>query len=100
MKKSSKLFPSPVRRWAETFLVATAGWCAAASLAQANSLVWTGANGSEWDTGTFNWALSGGGAAVYANGDAVLFNDSAVNTGVGLNQAVSPASIVVSNNNF
>jgi autotransporter-associated beta strand protein len=63
---------------------------------------WTGAdpvNGSFWDLGTTaNWEpLSGGGAGVYLDECAVLFDDSAVTTTIELQSDVAPYDIVFEN---
>ena len=62
-------------------------------------LVWSGANSSIWDINvSTNWLL-GGTPAAYQDGASVcLFDDTAVNGNVVLTQAVSPGSILFSNN--
>ncbi len=62
-------------------------------------LAWSGANSSIWDINvSTNWLL-GGTPTAYQDGASIcLFNDSAVNGNVVITQAVSPGSIVFSNN--
>jgi len=63
-----------------------------------DSLLWTGANDGSWDITTTNWQwISAVTAAKYANGYAVLFDDTGANTGITLNTAVSPGSVVINN---
>jgi fibronectin-binding autotransporter adhesin len=56
--------------------------------------IWTGVLGGNWDTTTANWT---GHATVFANGDSVLFDDSAVNTVVTVNSAVQPGGTLLNN---
>jgi autotransporter-associated beta strand protein len=98
MKKNIKLLPAAMPRFAAVCLVAAAGWGGTGSVARASSLVWTGANSSDWDTATLNWVISGGGPATYADSDSVLFDDSTAINSINLNTAISPGGIVVSNN--
>ena len=67
--------------------------------------VWTGANATNptfWDIGTTtNWTGKAAGnspAGSYADGDEVLFNDSASSVGVVLQTAVAPGNIIFANN--
>ena len=63
------------------------------------NLIWTGANGGDWDTGTQNWKLSGGGPANYSEPSGVQFDESATGpTTVNLAGTFAPVSLVVSNN--
>jgi autotransporter-associated beta strand protein len=59
--------------------------------------VWTGSSGSAWNTTTANWSLSGA-TATYANGDPVLFNDTAAAGSVSVAGTVSPTTMMVNNN--
>jgi len=63
-----------------------------------NSLKWTGATDTNWDTITINWlnafTLTG---TSYADGDFVRFDDSGNNTAVNLTFSPQPGFIVVSN---
>ena len=56
--------------------------------------IWTGSLSGNWDTSTANWT---GHASIFANGDAVLFDDSAVNTFVTVNAAVQPGNTLLNN---
>ena len=58
--------------------------------------IWTGGTSGNWDTtATGNWT---GHATIYADGDAVLFDDTATGTtSVTVNQVVQPSGIVVNN---
>jgi len=60
--------------------------------------VWSGAVNSNWDTTTLNWTNTGV-AAVFNQGDATLFNDTAINgaTNINLTTNLSPGSLVISN---
>jgi autotransporter-associated beta strand protein len=61
------------------------------------NVTWMGNISANWNTNTFNWTSS----AVetnYANGDVVLFNDSAIVTTVKVGTNISPGSVTVSNN--
>ncbi|MCX6890371.1 MAG: autotransporter-associated beta strand repeat-containing protein [Verrucomicrobia bacterium] len=61
-------------------------------------IVWSGANGTSWDINvTTNW-LIGAAPKTFLDGSGVLFDDTAVNPSVMITQAVSPGSIVFSNN--
>jgi autotransporter-associated beta strand protein len=57
------------------------------------NLTWAGGNGS-WDTSSPNWT---GSATVYSAGDNVTFNDNASVSLVDVTLAVSPSSMIVSN---
>ncbi len=61
-----------------------------------SGLVWSGANGSIWNMTATNW-LNGLTAAVYADGDSVVFNDSAATVTVLITNAVSPANVLFAN---
>jgi autotransporter-associated beta strand protein len=62
--------------------------------------VWTGNSGSNWDTSTLNFVASGLSTPInFANGDAVIFNDTSSNTSVNLAQTLLPASVTVNSNN-
>jgi autotransporter-associated beta strand protein len=65
----------------------------------AASLVWSGTNGSSWDTSTINW-LNAGNADQYYNLDAVTFDDTSTNGSVTLAGVTQPASITVNNNSL
>ncbi|HEX4264578.1 MAG TPA: autotransporter-associated beta strand repeat-containing protein, partial [Verrucomicrobiae bacterium] len=56
--------------------------------------IWTGIVNGNWDTATANWT---GHASVFANGAAVLFDDSTGNDFVTVNAAVQPGSILFNN---
>ncbi|HEX7655202.1 MAG TPA: autotransporter-associated beta strand repeat-containing protein, partial [Verrucomicrobiae bacterium] len=58
--------------------------------------IWAGIVNGNWDTTTANWT---GNATIFANGKAVLFDDSAAgNTSITVVGAVQPASMLVNNN--
>lgn len=60
--------------------------------------VWTGANNGTWDTSTPNNWLVGGVPAVFANGGAALFDDTATGTtDVVLGSVVQPVMVTVNN---
>lgn len=64
---------------------------------------WDGQAGGTWDIGlTTNWVeLSSGLPAFYADGNPVLFNDSALGTtSVNLGVTVNPAKVTVNNTNL
>lgn len=68
----------------------------------ADSIKWTGAESSLWNSTAVNWQLiSGGTPTTYFNGtpgDAVLFDDTLTGTSnIVLNTAVTPANVVFSN---
>lgn len=64
------------------------------------NLVWTGSGGNAWDVNsTLNW--DAGGAETFFLGDAVLFNDTALNFTVNLVGEVKPSTITLdSTNNY
>lgn len=57
----------------------------------------SGTPNSAWDSTTPNWELLSGASTSYSDGDFVLFDDSASNNLVTLNQTVAPAGITLSN---
>jgi fibronectin-binding autotransporter adhesin len=60
--------------------------------------VWTGKVDGTWDTTTLNWSTQVGPDAAYSNGDAVVFNDTAVgSTYVNIAAPVLPKSVLVAN---
>jgi autotransporter-associated beta strand protein len=65
-----------------------------------NQVVWKGNSGNNlWDRATANW-LNGAATVIFTNLDDVTFNDSGIaSVPVTLADTVTPASIVVSNNN-
>ena len=65
--------------------------------AQGRTLTWTGAVSNVWDTTTANWLDEAGNAAVYVDGDNVVFDDSASMKSVSLAGDLSPASVTVNN---
>jgi len=57
--------------------------------------IWAGNNGANWDFSTVNWS---GHATTFANGDFVLFDDSAPGTtSVIVNQSVQPGGVLFNN---
>ncbi|HEY9509650.1 MAG TPA: autotransporter-associated beta strand repeat-containing protein, partial [Verrucomicrobiae bacterium] len=56
--------------------------------------IWAGLTDGNWDTSTANWI---GHASIFANGDSVLFDDTAFNNFVTVNAAVQPGSILFNN---
>ncbi len=58
--------------------------------------IWTGVGSGNWDvSATGNWT---GHATIYADGDSVLFDDTATGTSnVAVNQVVQPGGLVVNN---
>ena len=60
------------------------------------SLVWSGTNGSAWNTSTTNW-LNGGAADKFFNFDSVVFNDSSTNGNVVISGVVQPGQALVTN---
>ncbi|MCW1923139.1 autotransporter-associated beta strand repeat-containing protein [Luteolibacter arcticus] len=63
----------------------------------APTVTWNGNLNGNWDTSSLNWTNPGG-AAAYANGNNVVFNDNATGTTTVSNTtAVSPLSISVNN---
>lgn len=60
-------------------------------------LKWNGSVSGTWDTTTANWLLESV-ASTYAEGDAVLFDDTAVgNTTVSSSGSFSPSSVTINN---
>lgn len=60
--------------------------------------VWTGANNGIWDTSTPNNWVVGGAPAIFANGGAALFDDTATGTtDVILGSVVQPVMVTVNN---
>ncbi|NQX02257.1 hypothetical protein HQ447_16485, partial [bacterium] len=65
--------------------------------ASAADVIWSGALNSNWETNTLNWT-SGIIATTYANGDSVLFDDSASgSTSVTIDTMVGPSGVAVNN---
>jgi autotransporter-associated beta strand protein len=71
-----------------------------------DSIVWTGTPNADWDIGTavnvggnLNWKLSSNGNATnFVNGDAVLFDDTAIGGfNVNLTTTLSPSSLTINN---
>jgi len=63
----------------------------------AAALIWSGAVDGAWDTGTANW-LNGGVSATFANGNAVIFDDSpSANTTISLSANRSPSAVIFNN---
>lgn len=56
-------------------------------------LTWTGTPSGTWDTTTSNW-LKGGSPAQYANGNAVIFDDTATNATVTTSGTLTPVSVL------
>lgn len=56
--------------------------------------IWKGAINGNWDTTTANWT---GHASIFANGDTVLFDDSANSAFVTVNAAVQPGTTLFNN---
>ena len=73
----------------------------AAIAGYADTVVWTGAVNSNWDTTTSNW-LSGvsGLPTNFVSGSSVVFDDTALGTNVHLTTNVFPASVTFSNNSL
>jgi autotransporter-associated beta strand protein len=62
-------------------------------------LTWNGDISGDWDTETPNWKNNLGTGLVYADGNDVLFSDSAVGTTtINLTDILTPSSVTVSNN--
>ncbi|PWU20961.1 MAG: hypothetical protein C5B50_02800 [Verrucomicrobia bacterium] len=63
-----------------------------------NNLVWQGKTNTTWDVlTTSNW-VNGASVAVFAEGDAVTFDDNSTNHNVVLATTLYPASIIFNNN--
>ena len=60
------------------------------------TLVWSGTNGSAWDTSTVNW-LNGGAPDKFYNFDSVIFDDTATNGNVVISGVVQPGQVLVTN---
>ena len=61
-------------------------------------LTWNGDLDGEWDAATANWKNNLGDGLTYSQGDAVVFNDSAIGeTNVILASILTPSSVMVSN---
>ncbi|MEI6169031.1 MAG: hypothetical protein WCS52_17765 [bacterium] len=75
-------------------------WLLVAALqSQAQSLVWTGNVNNVWNTSDSNW-LNAGVSANYADGNGVVFDDTAlVTTNINISGTVSPGSVLFSNTN-
>lgn len=66
-----------------------------AAVAQ-TALVWTGAVDNNWNTSTQNWTSGPGGAeAAFANGNAVIFDETSTTGTIAIPGSVSPSLIVV-----
>jgi autotransporter-associated beta strand protein len=60
---------------------------------------WTGAVNNTWDVNAINWKLVSSNAATkFSQGDNVQFDDTGANTAINLPSAVTPSSVVFSNN--
>jgi len=60
------------------------------------TLVWSGTNGSAWNTSTTNW-LNGGTADKFYNFDTVIFDDTSTNGSVVISGVVQPAQVLMTN---
>jgi len=60
------------------------------------TLVWSGTNGSAWDTSTTNW-FNGGAADKFFNFDTVIFDDTSTNGNVVISGAVQPVQMLITN---
>ena len=60
------------------------------------TLVWSGTNGSAWDTSTVNW-LNAGAADKFYNFDSVVYDDASTNGNVVISGIVQPTQVVVTN---
>jgi autotransporter-associated beta strand protein len=60
------------------------------------TLIWSGTNGSAWDTSTVNW-INAGAADKFYNFDSVIFNDTSTNGNVVISGIVQPAQVVFTN---
>jgi len=58
---------------------------------------WSGANSADWDTSTYNWLFHSV-PTNYFDTAVVIFNDTAVQSNVSLDQSLFPNSITVNNN--
>jgi len=69
-------------------------------LVTTTGLEWTGTNSSSWDYSTYNWLDPDGSTAdLYADGDAVNFNDATTNYVVSIPANVTPGGITVNTTN-
>ncbi len=57
-------------------------------------LVWTGANGTNWNYSATNWSWVGG-LVNYQDSDRVVFNDTAATNVVSITNLLTPASVAV-----
>ena len=65
--------------------------------ASAAALFWSGAVNGTWDTATANW-LNNGASATFANGNSVIFDDSATaNTTISLSATRTPGAMIFNN---
>jgi autotransporter-associated beta strand protein len=60
------------------------------------TLVWSGTNGTAWDTSTVNW-FNGGNPDIFYNFDSVIFNDTSTNGNVVIFGGVQPGQVMVTN---
>ena len=60
------------------------------------TLVWSGTNGSAWDTGATNW-FNGSAADKFFNFDTVIFDDTSTNGNVVISGVVQPGQVLVTN---
>jgi autotransporter-associated beta strand protein len=62
-------------------------------------LTWDGTFSGDWDSETANWKNNVAADLLYADGSAVVFNDTAAGTTVvNLSAELSPSSVIISNN--
>jgi autotransporter-associated beta strand protein len=62
-------------------------------------LTWNGDISGDWDTETPNWKNNLGPGVIYADGNDVLFNDTAAGTtAINLTDILTPSSVTISNN--
>src|SRR5271155_2589852 len=79
--------------------VSRAGGCPYRTLNVGANLVWTGSDGSIWDTNTTpNWS-NGGATDVFAVGDDVTFDDSSTVGTVTLSGTLDPGAVTFNNGN-
>lgn len=71
-------------------------------VASVDSLVWTGANGSDWNlNNATNWALaSNSNTAPYFQTDLVLFNDNATTGNVVVSGTITPGDVMFNNSSL
>jgi len=60
------------------------------------TLVWSGTNGTAWDTSTVNW-LNGGNPDIFYDFDSVIFDDTSTNGNVVISGGVQPGQVMVTN---